>query len=625
MMFAACGTSPAPPPDLGADDGAPPPDLALRERHDGFHPAYDLAPPHGSGLVTITVLDLQAGMLVPARVIISAVAPTPAVNFDLDPHTGAPPHGKKGQPLPGAYGFELSPGVLGAPEGLLLQNGAGTFRLPAGTYDLSITRGLEYEMDQRRITVDDLSNVVINSQLSRSVDTTGWLGADLHVHSGRSFDSLIPLDQRVISEVAVGVEVIVATDHNGLTDFGPTLASLGYDTFGARLAKSVVGDEYNFALGHGGAFPMPFDPQDLGPMGDGVNGGGLSAWKLTWEDVKGDTLAQVSSFLRGFPTHPAVTVNHPRFLGDLSYFDQALGPNAPWFPPANLPDGYGLFDGMELLGGYTNSPEHTAVLLRDWFFFLNSGFAVTALGSSDTHSLWDVRAGFPRTWLRMGTDDPTEIGDSDVGDAVKAHRAIASNGPFATLVVDGKAQIGDRITNQTGSASLEVQVDAPNWMDVDHVRVYVNGQMAQDFPVHVPGLRPVFHNVWIQKLPPGDAWVAVQVGGSKPLPTALIGDHCGHAGCGPVVPFAITNPVFIDGDGDGQWTPKIGNPDPGPLMPQTFGAPEDTRPDDGWRWQGEREAADRELDQIVDPSTWRTWRPPGQHCEPSLGADPAIF
>jgi len=40
-----------------------------------------------------------------------------------------------------------------------------------------------------------------------------------------------------------------------------------------------------------------------------------------------------------------------------------------------------------------------------------------------------------------------------------------------------------------------------------------------------------------------------------------------------VVPFAITNPVFVDGDGDGAWRPEIAQPDPGPLDPEVAGTP----------------------------------------------------
>jgi hypothetical protein len=137
------------------------------------------------------------------------------------------------------------------------------------------------------------------------------------------------------------------------------------------------------------------------------------------------------------------------------------------------------------------------------------------------------------------------------------HRAIVSTGPFARLTVDG-AQVGDLLTNTSGTALVDALVDAPDWIDVARVRIYVNGQVAQERPV-TPGLSPLWHARFPLVLPPGDAWVALEAVGAIPLPTAVIGEHGG----GGVLPYALTNPVFVDGDGDGKWTPRIAQPDPG--------------------------------------------------------------
>ena len=529
----------------------------------------DLAPPPGSGLLRVAVLDDETGQPLPSRVIISAAdGSSLPFTFDVDRH---------GKSAGGAYGVGIAPGVIGAPEGVMLAAGDGAWKMPAGSYQLFITHGPEWEADTRKITITDHTNVSLTSSLRHSVDTRGWLAADMHIHTRRSFDSSIQLEDRVVSEVSVGVEVLVATDHNGLTDLQPQVEMFGYDS----IARAIVGDEFNFAEGHGGAYPMPYDKTDP------TVGGGVDKFHLDWATVKNIHSADMFNFVRSFPTRPAISVNHPYWPGsDLGYFT-----NLNWSPPATMPDA-GLFDAMEVLNGYLMAPEFVAVLMRDWFFLLSSGTRVTALGNSDTHALRDVKAGFPRTWLRMPTDDPSKILDSDLADAVKAQRAIASNGPFALLTVDGKA-IGDTVTNPTGTVTIDALVDAPEWIDVDHVRLYVNGQIVQDFPVKQPGLRPVFHNRWDQKLPPGDAWIVLQAGGKRPLPVALIGEHGG----GTVVPFVITNPVFVDGDGDGLWKPVIANPDPGPLAPIN----------------------------LTGAASWPDWHPAPQDCEPPLWADPATW
>ena len=79
--------------------------------------------------------------------------------------------------------------------------------------------------------------------------------------SGGSFDARIPMERRVISMVTNGIELIVTTEHNNAVDFAPIIASLGY---GPDLLGSIVGDEFNFKNGHGGAYPVTFDPNSPG-------------------------------------------------------------------------------------------------------------------------------------------------------------------------------------------------------------------------------------------------------------------------------------------------------------------------------------------------------------------------
>ncbi|MSP60951.1 MAG: hypothetical protein EXR72_11520 [Myxococcales bacterium] len=531
----------------------------------------DLFPPQGQGSLFVTVSDDESGLPMPARVIVTAVGKTPGVAFDLD---------RQGRST--GFGAHLTPLVIGAPEGVLLVGGAGAWPVPVGTYDLFLTRGPEWEAETRRVTVESGGVTAVAAALRRSVDTRGWLAADLHVHTARSYDSRLRLENQVVGEVAVGVELIVATDHNVLTDLQPEVERLGYE----RLARAIVGDEFNFLEGHGGAYPMPYDRS-------APDTGGTVAMGLDWPSVRLIHSAQMFAWLRSFPTRPAVTVNHPRLPPDLGYFL-----NLGWAPPQALEDA-GLFDAIELLNGYQDSPPDIAELLRDWFFLLNGGTRLSALGSSDSHSLRDVKAGFPRTWLRMPTEEPGEVEGADLGEAIKRQRAIASTGPFARLTVDG-AEIGDLVTAEGQTVKIDALCDAPRWIDVDRVRLYVNGKLAREVVVPRGGQRPLFHEVWEEVLPSGDSWVVLQAGGTKPLPAALIGDHGERRGL-PVLPFVITSPVFVDGDGDGKWTPVILPRDPGPIGPA---APES---DPGWpresRWRG----------------------PPPEECEPPLWADPATW
>ncbi len=491
----------------------------------------------GSGYLRLIVTDDQTGLPLPARVLLKGVPPTATPEFD------------KGGKL-GKNGTPIGLGVLGAPDGLILPVGDGALPLVAGTYDLFVTHGPEWEAHTQRITLDGKANLTVHAPLRHSVDTRGWMAADLHVHTGRSFDAKgMRVDDRVISEVAVGVEVIVSTDHNVLTDLQPEVEHLGYQ----QVARAIVGDEFNFKPGHGGAYPMPFDAKHENPALD--DWGGTLEFGLDWEHVKNRPLTEMAPFLRAFSTHPAITVNHPRLGGDLGFFG-----NIGWAPPAPLVEA-GAFDALEVLNGYMDDAPSLTTLMRDWFFLLSSGFRVTALGSSDTHHLNGVRAGFPRTWLRMPTELPIELLDSDLGDALRSQRAIASNGPFATLTVNGN-KIGDVVT-ASGSVTIDATVDAPDWIDVDTVRLYVDGKKTKEYKV-TTATRPRFQMVWQETLPDGskDHWLLLSASGTKPLPPGLVTEPNIT-----VTPLAVTNPIFIDGDGDKVWKPQIANPDPGPLGP----------------------------------------------------------
>src|SRR5205823_11841263 len=126
-----------------------------------------------------------------------------------------------------------------------------------GSYELFITRGPEYEAVDLHLDLKDGEVRRIDAELDRSVDTGGWLAADLHVHTKSSFDSKLPLDRRVISMTSNGVELIVTTAHNISVDLAPVIAALGYPP---DVVGSLIGDEFNFNAGHGGAYPVTFDP-----------------------------------------------------------------------------------------------------------------------------------------------------------------------------------------------------------------------------------------------------------------------------------------------------------------------------------------------------------------------------
>jgi len=71
------------------------------------------------------------------------------------------------------------------------------------------------------------------------VETPGWIAGDLHLHAEPSYDSNVSLPDRIASLVAEGVEFAVATDHNHVTDYRPTIIATG----ARRMIASAPGVE----------------------------------------------------------------------------------------------------------------------------------------------------------------------------------------------------------------------------------------------------------------------------------------------------------------------------------------------------------------------------------------------
>ncbi len=513
---------------------------------------YLQLPDGGAGLARIwfNVTDGDTQLPTPSRVIFR---PPPGAGFADSITSGTFDPLSPG----GSTGAVVGPGVLGSPEGVLLVDGQGWVPVPPGTYGLFITRGPEYEAVETQVTVAAGQVQTVNAELMRTVDTRGWLSADLHVHVNHSKDSSLAPDRRVISMASNNVEIMVTTDHNINSDLSGDIAGLGY---GREMIGTLVGNEFNFQQGHGGAYPVPYDATK--PFG------GATSWQSSCSTppVVGincfDPATGFQMMKQQVPGQTVVTINHPYWPNaDLGYFT-----NIQW--GAGTTGGLGplsvagTFDALEVLTGSWVRSDAINAMIADWFYLLGQGYKVTALGSSDTHKLNWIRAGFPRSWLRLPIDDPGDITGSLLSEAILKQRAIASTGPFITVTADG-AQIGDTVIPKTaGQVQVRVFVDAPNWMTVDTITLYVNGAPVQTFTVPA-GQRPVLDATWTQQLATGqDAWIVAYATGQRPMPADIVGEYANHGGY-DFLPFAITNPVFIDGNGDGAWSPP-----PTPMPPK---------------------------------------------------------
>lgn len=556
-----------------------------------------------SGDVSFTIFDEQ-DMQVPAKVTVMPADGGPVVR---DPVLGD--------------GY-----IAGDPEAIVFcPHGACEVRLPPGDYVAYATRGPEYELGIQSFTVRADQPAEIELTVVRSVDTTGFVSADFHVHSAPSHDSGVSLPDRVGTMVAEHVEFFISSDHDYISDFRPVIEDLGLEPF---VATAVGLEVTPVELGHYLAFPMRRDPL--------VVAGGA----FDWSGLEPDEILDELRALGDGSVEPVTFVAHPRD-GILGYFDQygfspyggtegepllEAGTSALVNPLLNTKNFTMDFDALELLNGkryemirtptaeevaaYAADPtaidgydvmertveEQQALIdgvytlgdglhgqVDDWFTLLNLGYRFTALGNSDTHGKTSVEAGCPRNWVASPTDDPAYIRVEDIAEAIRRGEVIASSGPFVRFSANGSTPIGGTVTG-AGEVSFTIEVSSPTWFDVSRVELYRNGTLIQDWAIETPNADIVNLSTTFTDAPDQDAWYVVIAMGESDLyplftptdyPPVQLQDVVFEAlstvpavggllstlppmpRSGPTYPYALTNPIWVDLDGDGFDAPGL--------------------------------------------------------------------
>lgn len=424
--------------------------------------------------------------------------------------------------LPDRYGEALRPsGTLRAEYGV---NGQGSVELPAGTYRVYVSRGSEYEMAEQQVTVESGREARVEASLERTVSTPGWMSTDTHVHAQLSPDSPDLYPFKVSTMVVEGLELPISTEHEAIGDFNPAIRELGLEAW----IKGIIGSEVTtFVYGHFNAFPLA---QDFDKPGNG---------RIDWIDKKpGQTFAAI----RENAAAPFLQVNHPRSDSIGGYFT-AMGLDRDTLQASRADQWSNDFDGIEVANGCGVQGIESSELL-DWFSFLNKGQRKVALGSTDNHKAGRGGMGYPKTFVRMPTDDPRAASEADFRRAMFEGRAIVTCGPFLELKL-GTAEIGDTVEVTGDLIRLDARAAAPSWMDLDQLEVIVDGALVKTVPITTSGPGDRFAGTITASITPGqDGWVILRARG----------DRRHGIWAGRELSWAFTNPIFLDGDRDGEWT-----------------------------------------------------------------------
>jgi hypothetical protein len=410
--------------------------------------------------------------------------------------------------------------------------------LPAGDYTVFASRGFEYNVATQRVHVARGQRVGIALQLRREVATPGLVSCDTHVHTfthSRHGDAT--LAERALTLAGEGIELPIATEHNLHADYSEAARGAGV----ADWFTPVVGNEVTTAAGHFNIFPLE--------AGARVPDFRVTDWPAL---MKG---------LRATPGVRVVVLNHPRNVHNnfqpfaATNYNSVTGENnrGPEF----------TFDAMELLNSSAQQSDYMLVF-RDWFALLNHGYRVTGVGSSDSHDVSRYIVGQGRTYVFCPGEHPGRLDVAAACSNLLAGRALVSMGLLVRMTVDGKFGVGDLATRLGEEVLVNATVLGPSWAAATNVALFANGvkmreeRLGPSTPSPRSSLRvgEKASLTWTLPRPKHDVHlVAIATGPGVTAPFWAIPK--------PYQPTSIhwegrvigsTNPVWLDADGDGQFT-----------------------------------------------------------------------
>jgi hypothetical protein len=470
---------------------------------------------------------------------------------------------------------------------MFLVPGQASIWLDDGDYELIATRGSLDTVDVQSVHVD--GNLDLSFVVDDAFDMNALSRGDFHVHTPASVDSFLPMYARVQSLLSSGLDLASITDHEVIHDLEEEIATVSHND--SRLV-SVSGVEISMYMGpapdpkkvkekskeddatvdepetgdgHMGVFPL--DPATTYPervVNLGRYLGLLRDAQLTTNPMKDGVLEL--NHPRGMQLEPSRAMETNADLFNGMGFDGAAGfgngANA-WMADTDGGARPMDFDALEIINR-SSWPGYTQVR-QDWFAMLGWGRRITGVGNSDSHAMTTEYVGLP-----TNVAECTRTGDDDKGRdefiecwvrAVREGRIRVTTGPLVTLTLTaGKssAEIGG-ILDPAAGVTAHVHVQAADWVPVDEVRLVVDGTVVETRTLTKADRTADgsldLTDAWPVAVTGGDQWVVAEAGWpldhGYPADTTELGTYAlvvpGY------LPMGFTNPVFIDGNGDGIW------------------------------------------------------------------------
>ncbi|MFH1727200.1 MAG: CehA/McbA family metallohydrolase [Pseudomonadota bacterium] len=469
-------------------------------------------------------------------------------------------------------------------------NGKKEFNLEPGKYKLFAYRGLEYAPYSKEIEVKASETSTFSAVIEKVIDTEGYISGDFHIHTGISSDGKISIENKAIAISAEGLEIAAITDHDYLNNIEQEITNLGYSEY----FKPLIGEEMTTSnRGHMNIYPYLKTAEEKTNNG-AVDWSGPGRVSKTYDEV--------------FENYPAenervIQLNHPRgnsrekaiwneyfSVMDLDFQDSkpTVGEKA-WSNDAmRLPENAP----RKIFTHFTASEVYSwfDLVFKDSLNFFNHGKIHTMLGGSDSHkSKYAEIVGFPRNYIYFGTDNISDISPEDVARRINKGNVSISGGIFTKLRLGENGNIsndvceGELITLNSGQVELDITIETIFAYKEVKLSIIDSGEYAKDSKGtkydndHTVELAEVSSSGGFKKYTFNDkitvdvnkdSYFIILVQGGSLFP--YIPYHKGTVEDTQITDLfngeptqeapkarAITNPIFVDYDGDGEFKPSF--------------------------------------------------------------------
>ena len=433
-------------------------------------------------------------------------------------------------------------------------------QLTQGAYIVYAVRGPEFSVETAQLSVVAGENQTLTiDEPQRRVSTPEHISADMHVHSGPSMDNAFSSRQRVNTFIAEHGEVMVAAEHDTIFDFNPLLSEMGVEDkmiaiTGSEVTSTVNSEVAPYTIGHINFFPLTVKP---------------NAYRRGLTPHENRRTRDVLHEMAAAHDHPISQLNHPRSDFDLAtkelpddfleqiedeqFFDHmgvAAHPYNPHMPLNSEPNNSlierdsvtGLrdidVDVIEVMNGsQDHKPERVAASRQDWLSLVAQGIKLSASANSDSHNKWQQVA-LPRNMVRVKDDSLKAFDIGLFKSAIRNGEFYGTTGPFMELSLD-TTRIGGTYSGSEGT--LTGRIFSADWARAERLTVQVNGQDVDHLELDESGRFSVPLTFTT------DSFVTIEAVGD---PTEIY-----RAIYPGFFPYAYSNPIYVDADSNGSWTP----------------------------------------------------------------------